>query len=91
MAIRMRNNTNQDSICCECGNPRNEVLDMFDVCIGGTILTICDECNSELFSKTLRAECYKNGRVKSQHDMSIINRRNRAKKGNAYEGEKFNG
>jgi hypothetical protein len=77
MAIKMRNNTKLDSVCCECGETRKMVLDMFDLCIGGNIFTICDVCNEALFSKTLRAECYKNGRVKSKEDMAIIHRRAR--------------
>lgn len=79
MAIKMRNNKDANSVCCECGEPRKEVLDMFDLCVGGTIVTICDACNEKLFYKTLNAECYKNGRVKSQHDIAIINRRKQRK------------
>lgn len=75
MAIRMRNNKKQDAVCCECGDERKNVLDMFDLCIGGNIITICDACNEVLFRKTLSAECYKNGRVKSQRDINIINGR----------------
>ena len=75
MAIKMRNNKDKDSVCCECGETRKQVLDMFDVCVGGNIFTICDVCNEALFYKTLNAECYKNGRVKSQEDISIINKR----------------
>lgn len=86
MAIRMRNNKETDSTCCECGLSRDKVLDMFDLCIGGNILTICDECNNALFYKTLRAECNKNARVKSNHDILIINERNR-KKGLGYHRE----
>ena len=69
MAIKMRNNTDKDACCCECGETQKEILNMFDLCIGGEIFTICDACNEVLFYKTLRAECYKNGRVKSQHDI----------------------
>lgn len=75
MAIKMRNNTDVDSVCCECGESRKEVLDMFDVCVGGKKFTICDRCNNVLLFKTLKAECLKNGRVKSSHDMAIIRRR----------------
>lgn len=78
MAIKMRNNKNVNSICCECGKHRKDVLDMFDLCIGDAIFTICDSCNEKVFYKCLSAECYKNGRVKSQHDIAIINRRKRA-------------
>lgn len=75
MAIRMRNNKKQDSVCCECGDPRDEVLDMFDLCIGGMVFTICDVCNEILFNKTLSAECQKNHRVKDAHDMKILSKR----------------
>ncbi len=75
MAIKMRKNANPDSVCCECGDKRNMVLDMFDVCVGGNTFTICDVCNEALFSKTLKAECYKNGRIKSQHDLAVIRKR----------------
>ena len=34
MAIKMRNNTKPDAICCECGESQKEVLNMFDLCIG---------------------------------------------------------
>lgn len=71
----MRNNTKPDAVCCECEAPQKEVLNMFDVCIGGKVFTICDCCNEQLFKKTLSAECYKNGRVKYPQDIAIINRR----------------
>ena len=51
MAIKMRNNTKLDAICCECGESQKEVLNMFDLCIGGNIFTICDVCNEKIFSK----------------------------------------
>ena len=79
MAIKMRNNLKLDSVCCECGQTRKQVLDMFDVCIGGNIFTICDLCNEALFRKTLSASCQTNGRVKSREDIMIINSRNRNK------------
>jgi hypothetical protein len=71
----MRNNTNPDAICCECGEGQKEVLNMFDLCIGGNIFTICDACNEKIFRKCLSAEVIKNCRVKSQHDMEIIRKR----------------
>ena len=79
MAIKMRNNTKRDAVCCECAKARKQVLDMFDVCVGGNIFTICDACNDALFYKTLRANCYVNGRVKSKEDIAIINQRGRDK------------
>ena len=73
--IKMRNNTKSDAVCCECGDAQNEVLNMFDLCIGGHIFTICDECNDKIFYKCLSAEVMRNGRVKSERDMAIIRRR----------------
>ena len=75
MAIKMRNNKDSNSICCECGHPRKEVLDMFDLCIGGNVFTFCDECNEQIFYKTLKADCAKNARVKTPEDMRIIRKR----------------
>ena len=75
MAIKMRNNKDRDAYCCECGHHRSEVLDMFDICVGGNIFTICDECNEALLYKTLCAECHKNGRVKTQDDMRVMRKR----------------
>lgn len=77
MAIKMRKNTKSESVCCECSQPRKKVLDMFDVCIGGNIFTICDLCNEVLSRKTLSASCYTNGRVKLKEDMAIIHARGR--------------
>ena len=76
MAIKMRVNEKRDAVCCECGETQDKVLNMFDICIGGVLHTICDVCNETLFSKSLRAECMKNGRLKSQRDIHIINKRN---------------
>ena len=75
MAIKMRNNKDVDSICCECGDSRRNVLDMFDLCIGGNVFTICDMCNEQLFFKTLKAECNKNARVKTPQDMAVMRKR----------------
>lgn len=75
MAIKMRNNTKSDAVCCECGERQDQVLNMFDLCINNSIFTICDACNEKLFRKCLRAECMKNGRAKSQKDMAIIRKR----------------
>ena len=75
MAIKMRNNKELDSVCCECGDHRKDVLDMFDLCIGGNVLTICDVCNEQILSKTLRAECSKNARIKTPQDMAVMRKR----------------
>ena len=73
--IKMRNNTKPNAICCECGERQDKVLNMFDLCVGGSIFTICDACNEKLLSKCLSAEVMKNSRVKSQQDMAIIRKR----------------
>lgn len=75
MAIRMRNNKDPNSVCYDCGDGRKDVLDMFDICVGDIIFTICDECNEKLLYKTLRAECAKNSRVKTPQDMAVIRKR----------------
>lgn len=75
MAIKMRNNTHEDACCCDCGETQKQVLNMYDICIGGTVFTICDRCVEQLQSKTLKAIVERNGRVKSGRDMAIIRRR----------------
>lgn len=75
MAIRMRNNTSSKSICCNCEDDSNNVLNMFDICVGKHMFTICDRCNRELLMKTLRADCLKNSRTKTSQDMAIIRKR----------------
>lgn len=87
MAIKMRNNTDRDAVCCECGDTQDQVLNMFDLCVGGNVLTFCDVCNEAIFNKTLRAECYKNGRVKQPRDISIINRRQSKARGLSWGGQ----
>ena len=74
--IKMRVSKN-DCCCSSCNAKRKESLEMFDVCIGNVILTLCDECNDELFIKTLKASCIVNGKLKSAEDMKIINNRKR--------------
>ena len=75
MAIKMRNNTDSKAICYECKETQEQVLNMFDLCVGDTILTICDACNEKVLDKCLKAECMKNSRTKSNKDMQIINKR----------------
>ena len=73
--IRIRNSKDTNSVCCECGDGRKDVLDMFDIKVGGNIFTVCDVCNEVLLNATLRAECAKNGRVKTQHDLAVLRKR----------------
>ncbi|MDD4804579.1 MAG: hypothetical protein PHN69_05335 [Candidatus Pacebacteria bacterium] len=77
MAIKMRHNNDKDAFCDECGEVQNNVINMFDLCIAGHIHTLCDLCNNKVLGKTLSAEVFKNGRVKSQRDMKIKYNRNR--------------
>ena len=76
--IKMRNKTEEDACCCNCGEKQREVLNMFDLCIGEQVFTICDRCNNQILMKCLRAECMKNGRTKSSRDMAIIRKRGQA-------------
>lgn len=75
MAIKMRNSKDPDAVCCECWSTTNESLGMFDLCIGNTIVTVCDKCTDKILSKTLSAVVGVNSRVKSPHDMAIIRKR----------------
>lgn len=75
MPIKMRNSKDPNSVCCNCGDPRKDTLEMFDLCIGTTILTICDVCNNQILDKTLKGEVNKNGRIKTPHDMQVIRKR----------------
>ena len=71
--VKMRvSNSNK---CDCCGNTRQKSLEMFDVCLGETIVTICDLCNEELLTKTLKANCSVNERVKNKNEMVIIRNR----------------
>ena len=74
--IKMRVSKN-DCSCSSCGAKRKQSLEMFDVCIGNMIFTLCDECIDELFRKTLKASCIVNGKLKSKEDIMIINNRKR--------------
>ena len=75
MAIKMRNNKDANAKCCECKATAENSLGMFDICIGGTIHTVCDLCTDKILSKTLSAIVGINGKVKSQQDMAIIRKR----------------
>lgn len=75
MAIKMRNNTQEDAVCYECGEEQKNVLNMYDMCIGDTIFTFCDECNEKILDKCLKAVCERNHRTKTPRDMAVIRRR----------------
>lgn len=65
-----------DTVCETCGDGSSQVLEMFDLMIGDTVHTICDRCVNKLFSKTLTAVCGVDHKIKSQHDLAIMRRRN---------------
>lgn len=73
--IRMRINKH-DTVCETCGDGSSQVLEMFDLMIGDTVHTICDRCVNKIFSKTLTAVCGVDHKIKSQHDLAIIRKRN---------------
>lgn len=74
-SIKMRYNRDRESVCCGCSEKGDEVLEMYDICVGKTIFTICDVCNEALNMKSLKAIVELNGRVKQQRDMAILRRR----------------
>lgn len=82
------NSSNKDTRCQNCGCKKDQVLLMFDLKIGNEIITICDECNALILSKTLAAEVRKNAKVKTPRDMRIIRTRAQRKKGIASWAEK---
>lgn len=75
MAIKMRVQKKKDTCCSACECKPDEAIDFFDVMVGDTIFTICDECVEVLMMKSLNAKCYTNGRIKQQSDIRIANRR----------------
>ena len=79
MAIKMRVRKDNKGVCKACECEANKALDMFDICIGDEIVTVCDECVNALFTKMLKATNYTNGRLKSQQDIAIINARHSKK------------
>lgn len=77
MAIKMRINKDTSATCESCGNGKTKSLEMFDVCIGENIMTICDACNEVLFNKTLKATVGVNHKLKSQQDLKVIRSRHK--------------
>lgn len=73
MSIKMRSNNDEDAICKVCGNGQDNSLGMFDIAFTKKhIITICDDCNNQLFSKTLKASCMINAKLKKKKDLDII-------------------
>lgn len=80
--INMRVSKDRYATCNSCGKDIQESVEMFDVRIqipkqNALILCLCDKCISELFDKSLKARCLVDGMVKSQKQISIINKRKR--------------
>lgn len=73
--VKMRINKNDEAVCCECGNDREKSLELYDICIGGNVITICDECNDKVLSKTLSASCRLHERLKTKTDLRILRNR----------------
>lgn len=73
--IKMRVNKFQYAECCECGCTRDESLELFDIMLGGDIITVCDMCNNQLLRKALSASCMVDSRVKDKRDLEIIKMR----------------
>ena len=76
--IGMRVSKNHE-VCNSCGRKKDEVLELFDIKIGDQVVCVCDECNKELLSKTLKANVMIDGRVRTKRDTQIINRRKNEK------------
>lgn len=75
--IRMRVCKDEEAVCKVCGKSRKESLDIFELSFTEKqIIRICDLCNETLLSKSLKASCMINGRVKSNADMRVIRTRN---------------
>lgn len=75
MAIKMRNNTKPDAICCECGDGQDDVLGMFDLCINKTIFTICDICNQKIFYKCLHADVSVQSKILTAKERKVDRKR----------------
>ena len=79
MSIKMRVNKEKESECFVCKTIWQNTHEMYDLRFESKLdetrtLTLCKTCVDELFSKTLRASCLYNGRVKSKEDMDRIRR-----------------
>ena len=73
--MRVSKDRNEKCICCNKGIEQS--LEIFNICFGDVIVTICDRCNDDLLTKSVRAACLVNHRVKSKRDMQIINERSK--------------
>ena len=90
MAIKMRVNNAKDSECNECGCPYNSTGEMYDLVLCGVQFTLCKECIDTLFTKTLRANCMYNGKLKRPEDLKRAERAKMRKDGKLYETKNKN-
>lgn len=79
--IKMRVNNNTDSECEECRELYRNTPEMYDLMISGTKFTLCKNCIDTLFTKTLKAACLYNSKLKSSEDVKRIRRSNARKEG----------
>ena len=73
--MRVSKDRNEKCICCNKGIEQS--LEIFNICFGDVIVTICDKCNEDLLTKSVRASCLVNHRVKSKRDMQVIQERSK--------------
>lgn len=74
MAIKMRVNKTQTSVCEECGALYKNTAEMYDLAICDAKFTLCKLCIEALFDKTLKASCMYNNKLKSQEDLKRATR-----------------
>lgn len=75
-SIRMRICKDEEAVCKVCGKSRSKSLEIFELAFTEKqVIRICDLCNETLLSKSLKASCIVNHRVKSNIDMKIISNR----------------
>ena len=76
--IKMRICKDGEAKCKICGQPRDKSLEIFEIAFTEKqVIRICDLCNEQLLSKSLKASCIVNHRVKSPIDMKVIGNRKR--------------
>lgn len=73
--IKARLNKDELTQCNVCNATQQQSLDMFDIMLGKTRITLCDRCVDALFNKTLKAVMVTQSRVKSNKDLAIIRKR----------------
>lgn len=80
--IKMRVSKDNEAMCTSCMASRQTSVEMLDIAIGKTIVSVCDLCNKELFTKVLTADCNVNAKIKTPRDMKVINKRLERRGGN---------